>query len=766
MIRYLFSIRIILYNDKYRKYWEDTILKNYKKLGIIPLSTVLSLGLIAPTAGAAPLLNEQQGSFQIRIAEVDSEITKADLVQRVKSLFPGRFDFLKESDFEMSSGHYFPENDTIRYDLSFFKEVKGKTIYGSFGFVGKDLQIEYFYYQPADAQDALFPPKVTKDQAQEAATAFLKNFTKNGEYQLDTVNDYYPLAQTLVEPIRYTFSFVRTEKQIPVSDQTIQITVLGNGEIVEFFQHYIKTGKQTYDDDAKVLPKEEIVAKVKEHLGVELRYKVDFNFQTGKPYIKLVYQQTGSVQGVHALSGQWQSADGFSSELPVAKGIQYISSNPLTSRDPNLSIEKAKAFAEQLLAVDSDKVKLNIEAVHEREHYEGQKVISVQYMYETKDGGGYGAELLFDKKTGDIIQYYDVKRDLLNEIGEETEGGASITKAEAEAKAVQFLKEYVPSYLHDYSMPTDEGYFVEEGIYYFSFPRVVDGIIVDGDQIFVSISEDGTLVNLSAEKLPIENWPSQEGIKSKEEAAAKFSEGINLELRYVTEENNEDNHYNLVYVPVFNGKIYSYIDAYTGEWNSTNTEEIDKHISHPWAEKELNYLIQTGILSVDDSAAFNGNASITKGEAIEVMMKSLTPIYSIFDEEQESSEQSFENIGPDHPLYLYIERAVSMGVLDQEAAEFDVEATLTREELAAWYIRALGLEKVAKQGDIYKLKFADKDKVQSQYRGHVALANTYGILQGSKGGYFNPDQEVTYAQLAVSILRLAKEAYERNPHMY
>jgi len=752
------------YNEKDRKYWEVMKLKNYKKLGLIPLSTVLSFSILTPSVGAAPLWNEQQEQLQIRIAEVDSEVTKSDLVQRVKTLFPGKFDFLQEKDFEMSSGHYFPENDTIRYDLSFFKEVKGKQIYGSFGFVGEDLQIEYFYYQPADASDALFPPKVTKEEAQKAATAFLKSFTKDGEYQLDTVNDTYPPAQTLVEPIRYTFSFVRTEKQIPVSNQTIQITVLGNGEIVEFFRGYIKTGTQSFDDAKKVLRKEDVTAKVKANLAVDLRYKVDFHPQTGKPYVKLVYQPTGSIQGVNALTGQWQTAAGFSEELPADKGIQLIAAKPLAPRDPQFSMEKAKAFAEQMLAIDSEKVKLNIENVSERENQLGQKVISVQYMYETKDGGGYGAELIFDKQTGEIIQYFDIKRDLLRELGEKPESGAAISKAEAQDKAVQFLKDYVPSYLHDYSLPTDESYyFAEEGVYYFSFPREVDGILVDGDQIFVSISEDGSLVNLNADKLAIETWPSRAGIKSKDEAADKFKKGLNLELRYQNEENMEDNHYNLVYVPVYNGKIYSFIDAYTGEWNSTSTEDNAKHVSHSWAEKELNYLLQTGILEIEDPAKFNGNATISKGETIEMMMKSLTPIYSIYDEEQLSTEQSFENIGPEHPLYLYVERAVSMGILDPKAAVFDVDAMLTREELAFWYIRALGLEKAA-QGDIYKLNFADADKVQSQFKGHVALANSYGILKGTTDGNFNPDQEVTYAQLAVSIVRLAKEAYERNPN--
>ncbi len=138
------------------------ILKNHKKLGIISLSTALSLGILVPNVGAETLLPEQQERIQVRVASVETAaVTKTELINKVKTLFPGRFDFLKESDFEMMSGHHFPEDDTIRYDLMFHKEVKGKTVHGNFGFVGEDLQIENFFYQPADASDALFPAKVT-----------------------------------------------------------------------------------------------------------------------------------------------------------------------------------------------------------------------------------------------------------------------------------------------------------------------------------------------------------------------------------------------------------------------------------------------------------------------------------------------------------------------------------------------------------------------------------------------------------------------------
>ena len=90
---------------------------------------------------------------------------------------------------------------------------------------------------------------------------------------------------------------------------------------------------------------------------------------------------------------------------------------------------------------------------------------------------------------------------------------------------------------------------------------------------------------------------------------------------------------------------------------------------------------------------------------------------------------------------------------------FDVDAPIKREELAAWYIRVLGLEQAAKDSSIYKLDFADANKVQTEYTGYVALANSMGLLK-TEQNHFNPDREVTYAELAVSIIRLAHEMSE------
>lgn len=654
-----------------------------------------------------------------------------------------------------------------RYDLSFDKNINGKRLYGSVGYIGDKLEIERFYYQPANAVDALFPSKVTKDKAKETALAFLKKFPGSSEYQLDTNHyDYYPGNQILTEPIRYSFSFVRVKDKVPISDQRLQIIVLGNGEVSDFYRSSSESRSLSYDDIANILPKNEIMSRIKENLSIDLQYIVDFDYRTGNRRVNLTYQPSSEIFGVHALSGEWQTGNGFAPELPKHKEIEYIVAQPIEPRKTNISLEEAKALAEQLLKIDSDEIKLKIESIEEKKNYNGQEVISIQYMYEYRNSG-HGTNLEIDKHTGEIIQYHDIKSDVLRQYGDNKKSGQKISSNDALNQAVKYLKQFSPSYLHYYAMPTRESLFEEErGIYHFSFPRVVNNILVNGDQISVTVSADGSLLGLNIHRTDIKNWPSIEKSISKEKAEALFFEQLNLNLNYIKDGTNKGkDHYHLVYTPVFNDNPFSYIDANTGKWISAIDKALNRQVvSHPWAEKELNHLINAGILNIEDTNKFNANAQVTKGAAIEVIMKSLTRFHIEYYHGQKEKVQSFKNINSDHQLYQVIERAVTQGILKKEKESFDLNSHLTREELAVWYIRTLGLEDAAKNHGIYQLNFADAKDVNNENIGFVALAHSLGLLTTSNNK-FNPKQEVTYADLAVSTVRLAHEVYKKGIHI-
>lgn len=741
------------------------ILKKLKKLGIITLSTGLSIGILAPRASAASFGNENLNTARIQIAQTEKVVSKSELIKKFKEFFP-QFTSLNDSDFHLGTGFHFPGEDIIRHNLTFQKKVNGKPLYGSVDFIGETFEIESFHYEPADAEDALFPAKITKEKAKEVAQAFLKKFPNGSEYQLDNdLIDYFPRNQLLTEPIRYTCSFVKTKNKVPISDQNIQITVLGNGEISSFYRNTSSNGSLTYDDVTKVMSKDEAVKKMKDNLPVELQYSIEADYQTGKKHVNLVYLPTTNVNGIHALSGEWLKLNGFSPEISKERKIEHIVTQPLGPKQTKFSLADAKAFAEELLKIHSEGIKLNIQSIEERKNYNGQEVITIQYMYENKNGGT-GTDLELDKQTGEIIQYHDIRYDLLTDNNLSKKNGQVISKEEALKQAVTYLKQYSPSYLHNYAMPTEEPFYEENReSYSFSFPRVVNGILVNGDQISVSIAADGSLLSLNVIQSDIQNWPAIDKVISKEKAHAKFFENLSLNLRYVREGySNKYNHYHLVYQPEFNNNPFSYLNALTGEWENT-FENKKQTITHPRAEKELNYLIQSGIIDVEDIKTFNADAKVTKGAALEVIMKSLAHFYNDYYPGRPNTSQSFDNIKPDHPLYQIVERAVSLKILKKEGKTFNLDERLTREELAVWYIRILGLEQAAKNQGIYQLKFADAKDVKTENIGYVALAQSLGLLTATNNK-FSPKQEVTYADIAISVIPLAHEAYKKGLEFY
>ncbi|UZM99166.1 hypothetical protein OL548_01265 [Lysinibacillus sp. MHQ-1] len=116
--------------------------------------------------------------------------------------------------------------------------------------------------------------------------------------------------------------------------------------------------------------------------------------------------------------------------------------------------------------------------------------------------GGSGSSLEINKATGELVQYHDLSRDFLtdNKVN-------AISKDAALKKAIDYLKEWAPSYLHEYSMPIEDAVFDQYSKeYYFTFPRIMNGIAVVGDGLHVGIGADGTLRSLSVNKQKIDNW--------------------------------------------------------------------------------------------------------------------------------------------------------------------------------------------------------------------------------------------------------------------
>lgn len=739
-----------------------------KKFGILSLSALLAFGAFTPGV-VANTVNEPKPEerMQIQIASAESVVSKEVLVERVRELFPGTFDFVSINDFHLQPSHRFPEDldHVVRHSLYFSKEVSGNYVHGNFEFIGEDLDLQHFYYRPHNVEDALFPPKVSRVEAEEIAEEFISNLADSGDYKLRSNGfNFYPgHQQTLTEPIRYHFAFQKHQNGVPISDQHVNVEVLGNGDVVNFSGPHIRHQTVSYEDVNDVMEKSAALEQVKENFAVDLQYFVNYDHRTEETDVRLAYLPLPNVQGVHAPTGNWFVQNEFVEEVPSQKELEMLVEEPLEAKQEAISLDEAKAIVEELLNVDDyEELTLQIDRVEEVKNFQGRDVISVMYMVYDNRGSGSGTNIEIDKQTGEILRFHDLRREFLIDMGKIDNVEEKISYEEALEAAIKYAKQYAPSKLHQFAYPLVEST-PSRDTYHFSFPRVENGILVSGQSIGVGVSVDGMFTSISVNEYDVGDWPAKADVISEDEAVQQFSEKLDLELTYMsTDWQAEELQYQLVYTPDYDGNYL--INAITGEWESQGPAQDSDAIEEPvvedhWAEEELNFMIEAGIIDVDDADAFNPDASVTKGEALEVIMKSLTRFYDYYFGRDDEMSNTFDNIPANHELYQVVERAVNLGILDGTKSEFAYDEELTRQELAVWYVKALGLDEAAKHNYIFKLDFRDGSLVHEENTGYVALANAMGILTESNG-WFRPDQEVTYGQVAVSAFRLARHAYK------
>ncbi|WP_158738156.1 S-layer homology domain-containing protein [Alteribacillus sp. YIM 98480] len=726
----------------------------YKYVGLCSLSTVLAVGLSTPAFAAQVQQMEEESVEEVEIQEADVDVKKEDLIERLHSLFPGQFDFLEEQDFQMNNHHMIGwEDETIRHSLLFNKREGDQHISGSVEFVGDDLELHNFHYQPKDIKGALYPPEVTQEEAKQIAEDFV-NKTTDGEYELsDQVEPHVTWGnRTLTEPVEFQFYFQRLENGVPVVNQNLNVTILGNGEMTRYNRSQPHSEPAEYEKQDDIIEKENVVADIKNNLDIELQYMLHHEPGSTEPEVRLVYAPSPSFGGVHAINGKWEVGQSFEDDFPKETELKKLSNEENTVDNGAVSREDVEALAEELLSVKEEDGELHIDSIREANRND-REVFTVQYSIR-QGNSGYGSSFDVNKETGEIMNYHNPT--IQNQQPED-----NLSYEEALEKALEALEQYVPSIMHEYAYPiNDMNKKADQGIYRFHFPQVKNDILVNGSSLNVSISaEDGSLESLYRNSTSIANWPSAENTVDKETALEDYVNNLEVDLSYINHPQAEENNkYYLVYRPAFKDG-FEYYDALTGKWSKREQEEKPSEpvFSDHWAADELNYMIESDIISADEET--DPNHVIKKGDALEVIMKSLTRFHEVPPAPQDQEPQAtFENIDPDHELFQVIERAAERNIIDTDSSTFAIDEPLTRQTLAYWYVRALGLEAAAKHSDIYQVPFSDADAIPEKYKGYVALSHELGLFQGNAENEFNPENEVTLAQLAVSNFRLAETA--------
>lgn len=174
--------------------------------------------------------------------------------------------------------------------------------------------------------------------------------------------------------------------------------------------------------------------------------------------------------------------------------------------------------------------------------------------------------------------------------------------------------------------------------------------------------------------------------------------------------------------------------------NPVSFTDINGH----WAEKSIIEAANKGLIDGYPNGKFLPNGSITRTEFAVMLSRSLK--LEVQDELTFTDTSKIPNWAKSD-----VAKAVKAGFIQgYQDNSFRGDQPITRAEIAVMVARSLNL----KAADGSKLPFVDSSSIPSWAKGSVELAVDKGIMQGSSGNKFVPNDNATRAEATVMILRL------------
>lgn len=184
---------------------------------------------------------------------------------------------------------------------------------------------------------------------------------------------------------------------------------------------------------------------------------------------------------------------------------------------------------------------------------------------------------------------------------------------------------------------------------------------------------------------------------------------------------------------------------------NTTVELTD--LDQSWAKEEIKALVETGIISGFPDGTFKPTANMTRDQFAKVLALSLGL-------EENEAANPFTDAGWAAPyIGALVNAGLTQGVSDNL---YGSSANVTREQLAVFFVRALGFEEEVKQVEL-ELNFADSDQVADYAKASVAFLSEIGFIKGiEKDGafYYNPKgnaERQAVARLAYEFVENGEE---------
>lgn len=611
----------------------------------------------------------------------------------------------------------------------------------------------------------------TRAEAQKTAETFLKKYyaDKVSQCKLVENNDmsYYST--------NYTFSYIRTlENDILCEGNAISIDIDGNtNQVIGFTKTWDETPIKV--DLNGILTKEDALKVYGKEAKVELSYipyTDKYSYEKQPQSTRLVYSFP-ELQGIMVDAKTGKTINNY-----YGSNVE-VKVKDLKEDEKKLWLstiaESQPGTAEMDSAAATEVILSTLKNLYGKEY-------AVDYLrYQENQNNGSGAqkswaanfyekdsatkqtvgEISIDALTKNVIYLYNYNYNY------DEKAAATITWEQAYLRAIYAVGEYYPNRAKNintkqtYVAYTDPatGKPYQNQIYYFSFQRTENGIPYLNNYVSVAVNtQTGLISELSSYWSDGIKFDSKDGIKTLDETKSIIFDKFKPQLYYTPiptfkADGTTEYEYKLVYRlnNDLNSAIPPYISASTGKFLGYDGQEIleinkdflTKLVGSKY-EKELTLLAYQQVI---DTNNFTADKKITRMDFYKMIVnaKGYNP-YLL----ETAAGLKFSNVAKTDANYGYLQLAVYYGILDNEDGIFEMDATISREEMAKVFVKLLNYDNLAKSTDIFTLSVKDKDKITNGNIGYVAIAKSLGVLQVENES-IRPKDDATMLEAAIAI---------------
>ena len=730
------------------------------------IAKTAALVMAAMLAGSAVPMNiaalDYFGGSSTTSSESDVELQTA--LTTVKK----RIDIPKElSEFNYSTSKSY---GTKVFNLRWYAK-EGSTHYIDVTVVGNIITS----YNEYDAEKSYYGnpslAKLTDSQMLEKAKSYIAKLDP-------TIKDSVKVSMgnnLSINSDKVTINFKRYENGIEVSGNGGRVTIHKNtGKLISFSTEWWDNAK--FDDPSKAKSEKEIENIYKTLCTLTPYYKLTTDWNTKKVTAKIVYQPDMTSE-IDAFTGKestiWEDMReaggtrfyGYGNfmdaeesmdcdEAPAegaadaGSGVEFTKAELEKIQIDNSLITPEKAFEQlkkdKFVALTDDYV-INSYDIYSEDYYdvrplsnedktkkEEEKNFYLSINFTVKDTlknnyKGYRTVYVqLNAKTGEILNLEKYSRSG----GDLPKLDVAKTKAIADSVAKTYSKNIISSYKADKSNSEPVSVWGDKKKNYetsrrFTYNRYENGIMVSGNNIYVTVDSDGTVTNYWCNHTENVNFPSAD-ILSTDEAFEKLYEQKDFNCYYdgwITKDGQVKTY--LIY------RMDSfYLNAKTGKLCLWNGDPITKSVS----VRDIKY---TDIKGIPQEAAI---LALQRHGASLSAEKTFKP--NDYVEKNEFSALLGSLTGG----YYYYEDVVAVEV-PEEASQADSKKEtqyMTREDAAVLFTNSSGYGKIAELKGIFKTPFSDV-KSSDKNIGSIAVAYSMGFMKG-ENGKFNGSKKITRAE--------------------